>query len=490
MFKGSASKLALRRIDELFQSGIAGDLSDGELIERYLRCGDSAREFAFAALIERHGPMVFRVCEQALKNHHDAQDAVQATFLVLARRAGAIRKRTSVSSWLFGVARRAAGHIRVQEARRRRFELRAAQRANALIGTAKEPAEVDPYPGMHAEIERLPEKYRVPIVLCYLEGLTHEQAANRLRWPLGTVKIRLSRGRERLRVRLEKHGRPNLFVLPLSSLRPGLSERVVEGITRAACGYGTNGVAGGLASSTVLKVSEAMMKRMLLKNAIWTGAAVSGLFVVGLAALAAAQQSTGNGVAGGQVLVLPGNAKEKDSPSLLRVFGTTDFIPGGVVQVRAPIDCRVDKVLVELGSPVKKGDPLCELFSTDLAEAKNGYLLAVSQWEHDKKMLDLRAPLVKEGSLTQEELIRAQGTETQSRLRMKLARDKLLVLGLTEDEIEKSREEDGVQKGKMVVRSRRGERLCNEMWSAAITTQRATICWRSRGLTGSCCEHA
>jgi cobalt-zinc-cadmium efflux system membrane fusion protein len=131
-------------------------------------------------------------------------------------------------------------------------------------------------------------------------------------------------------------------------------------------------------------------------------------------------------------------------------------MPDGVVQVRAPIDCRVDRVLVDLGSQVKHGEPLLELFSTEVAEAKNGYLLAVSQWEHDKKMLDLRAPLVKEGMLPQKELIGAKDTETQSRLKMKLAREKLLVLGLTEDEIEKSRDEDGVQKATMVLRSRAG----------------------------------
>ena len=106
MFKASASKLALRRIDELFQSGIAGDLSDGELIERFLRCGDSAREFAFAALVERHGPMVFRVCGQALKNHHDVQDAVQATFLVLrggrGRSGSGRRSRAGCSGWRGG----------------------------------------------------------------------------------------------------------------------------------------------------------------------------------------------------------------------------------------------------------------------------------------------------------------------------------------------------------------------------------------------------
>ncbi len=458
MFKGSAAKLPLRQMEYLFHSGIAGDLSDGELLDRFLRCGDEAREIAFAALVERHVPMVFRVCQQTLKDHHDAQDAVQVTFLVLARQAGAIRKRESVSSWLFGVARRAAGRIRMEGSRRRRFELRAAERTPRPECDWVQPGDSDPYPELHAEIERLPEKYRVPIVLCYLEGLTHEQAAGRLRWPLGTVKTRLSRARERLRVQLEKRGLPYLFLLPPGPIWPGsrlgLPERLVEGITREACRCAMNRVAGGLGSSTVLKVTDGVMRSMLMKNVIGAAAAVSGLFVVGLAALVAAQQATGNGAPSGQVLAPPGNAEAKSSPSLLRVFGTTDFVPDRVVQVRAPIDCRVDKVFVDLGSQVKKGEPLLELFSTELAEAKNGYLLAVSQWEHDKKTNDFRARKEREGGLSHEELIGSKGTEAQSHLKMTLARDKLLVLGLTEKEIEKARDEDGVQKAKMVLRSR------------------------------------
>ena len=113
MFKGSVSRLQSRQLEDLFHSGIAGDLSDSELLDRFLRCRDSVGEAAFTALVERHGPMVFRVCRQALNDHHSAQDAVQATFLVLARQAGTIRKRPSISSWLFGVARRASARIRI-----------------------------------------------------------------------------------------------------------------------------------------------------------------------------------------------------------------------------------------------------------------------------------------------------------------------------------------------------------------------------------------
>jgi RNA polymerase sigma factor (sigma-70 family) len=451
VLKGSATKLALRQIKYLFHSGLAGDLSDSELLDQFLNRGDSARESAFAALVERHGPMVFRVCNQTLKDHHDAQDAMQATFLVLARQAGAIRKRTSVASWLFGVARRAAGHIRMEKARRRGFELQAAERTDRTDRTDRgwdEPGDSDPYPELHAEIERLPEKYRVPIVLCYLEGLTHEQAAGRLRWPLGTVKIRLSRARERLRVQLEKRGRPYLFLLPTSPIPPrcwpALPEHLVNSITQAGCRSATSGVAGGLVSSAVVKLTEGVMKSMLFEKLKIAAVVLSGLFVLGLGCVVAAQQGTGKPPPG---RVIPAAPNTEDARSILRLFGTTDFVPDFTVKVRAPFDCRVDRVFVDFGTQVRKGDALLELFSPDLAEAKNSYLVAKSQWEHDKKVLG-------QGNVLEKVLIERQSDEEQSRLKAATAKERLLIFGVNEIEIERIANEDGVQKAKMILRSR------------------------------------
>ena len=244
MDSGSVSRLRSRQLEDLFHTGIAGDLTDGDLLDRFLRCRDSVGEAAFTALVERHGPMVLRVCRHVLSDHHSAQDAVQATFLVLARKAGTIRMRRSVASWLFGVARRASARIRKEEARRHRYELRSFERSSALMSARQELSDPDPHPELHAEIQRLPEKYRVPIVLCYFEGLTHEQVANRLCWPLGTVKIRLSRARERLRSRLERRGRARQFLFPANPLRPqnytALPEHLVSAIAQAACRSMTN----------------------------------------------------------------------------------------------------------------------------------------------------------------------------------------------------------------------------------------------------------
>jgi cobalt-zinc-cadmium efflux system membrane fusion protein len=144
---------------------------------------------------------------------------------------------------------------------------------------------------------------------------------------------------------------------------------------------------------------------------------------------------------------------DQTEPTILSLFGTTDYDPATVTTVRLMFDSRIDKVLVDLGSVVKKGDPLLELFSADLAAAKSDYELAVSQWIHDKKVLDYKTPLAKENTLPKKELIEVENDEAQSRLKMKLAKDKLLVYGLTEQEIEAAKNEDGREKARMTLRA-------------------------------------
>jgi membrane fusion protein, heavy metal efflux system len=146
--------------------------------------------------------------------------------------------------------------------------------------------------------------------------------------------------------------------------------------------------------------------------------------------------------------------KKQTEPWPLRLTGMTDYDPATVTLVRTQFDSRVDKVLVDLGSIVKIGDPLLELFSTDLAEAKSNYEVAISQHVRDKKVLDYKTPLAMENALPRKELIEVENDEAQSRLKMKLAKDKLLVYGLSEKEIESAKTEDGVQKARMILRSR------------------------------------
>jgi cobalt-zinc-cadmium efflux system membrane fusion protein len=141
------------------------------------------------------------------------------------------------------------------------------------------------------------------------------------------------------------------------------------------------------------------------------------------------------------------------APTVLQLFGTTDYDPATVTIVRTQFDSRVDRVLVDLGTPVTIGTELIELFSTDLAAAKSEFEMASSQWNRDKRVLEYKTPLAESNTLPKKELIEIQNDEAQSRLKMKLAKDKLLVYGLTEQEIEKAKTEDGVQKAKMILRS-------------------------------------
>ena len=193
----------LRGFRTLFEVGSISGLSDAELLERSSARGSATAELAFAALVERHGPMVLRVCRKALGDPHDAHDAFQSTFLVLARKAEAIRDTRSVASFLHGVALRVAASSRAAEARRRRHERRKAEDAPSTV-LLEEPSEIGAI--LHHEVGRLPGRYRDAVVLCYLEGHTCEEAAGHLQLPVGTIKSRLSWARQRLRDRLTKRG--------------------------------------------------------------------------------------------------------------------------------------------------------------------------------------------------------------------------------------------------------------------------------------------
>jgi len=150
--------------------------------------------------------MVLRVCRGVLTDVHDAEDAFQSTFLVLVKKARTLWVRESLAPWLYRVAYRAASCARSDAVRRRRQERWAAQRTTAVPTVSESGGDLDDERILHEELNRLPERYRMPIVLCDLKGLTHENAARCLHWPLGTVKSRQARGREKLRGRLTRRG--------------------------------------------------------------------------------------------------------------------------------------------------------------------------------------------------------------------------------------------------------------------------------------------
>ncbi|MGH7221773.1 MAG: RNA polymerase sigma factor [Gemmataceae bacterium] len=175
---------------------------DGELLRRYLERRDDA---AFAALVRRHGQMVFSVCQSVLRQRQDAEDAFQATFLILARKAATIRGQDGLGGWLQRVAYRIALKARADQLRRQEREAKTA-RSGVVEPSSDELSWGELRAILHAELAALPERFRAPLVLCYLEGLTQEEAAHRLGWTAASVKGRLQRGREKLRRRLERRG--------------------------------------------------------------------------------------------------------------------------------------------------------------------------------------------------------------------------------------------------------------------------------------------
>src|SRR5829696_6570711 len=156
---------------------VANDSTDGELLHRFALRDDHA---AFAALVRRHGPMVFGVCRRVLRDPNEAEEAFQVTFLVLVRKAGGLRQPDRLANWLYGVANRVARKARVSAARRGRHEQAAAAPDGYVPPERTDP---DVRTVLDEEMVALPDKYRAPLVLCYLEGLTNEAAAERLGWP-------------------------------------------------------------------------------------------------------------------------------------------------------------------------------------------------------------------------------------------------------------------------------------------------------------------
>ncbi len=200
-----SSKAAFKEFRAIFHVGATGNLTDGQLLERFLTAEGQSAELAFAAIVERHGPLVHGVCHAILREDHDAEDAFQATFLVLLRKARTLWVQDSLGPWLHGVAHRTALSSKVSRRRRQLTERLKPELDPALI--AVEPDLPDDNAAiLHAEIERLPDRYRDSIILCDLQGLTLNEAADRLGCPVGTIKSRLSRARLKLRENLLRRG--------------------------------------------------------------------------------------------------------------------------------------------------------------------------------------------------------------------------------------------------------------------------------------------
>jgi RNA polymerase sigma factor (sigma-70 family) len=232
-------------------------LTDGELLERFIARRD---EVAFEALLRRHGPMVLGVCRRALRNEADAEDAFQATFLVLVRKAATVVPRALVGNWLYGVARNTALKAKAMNRKRSAKESEAA----AMPGPE---APAEDWPELQAvldeELSRLPEKYRVPIVLCEVEGKALKDAAQQLGWPRGTVASRLARGRGLLARALARRG---MAISGGALAAPACVPAAVIKATlnAASCVGAGQALAAGAISANVAALTEGVIKAMLV----------------------------------------------------------------------------------------------------------------------------------------------------------------------------------------------------------------------------------
>jgi len=278
---------AARQVRTLFNVGAAGGLTDGQLLDRFATRDGEGAEFAFAVLVERHGPMVLRACRRTLADPNDARDAFQATFVVLVRRASSLRVRDSLAPWLREVATRVAARARSDATRRRARERTAAERSPRAVADPDRSA-VEIGAIVREEVERLPGRNRAAVVLCGLEGLTLEQAARQLGWPVGTVQSRLSRGRARLRDRLIRRGlAPALALTALAPPAEALPAALIHTTTRLAIRAAIQGSTGAIPMG-VVALSQGVMRMMFVNQIKLAGLAVvaSGLTFAGAVGLA------------------------------------------------------------------------------------------------------------------------------------------------------------------------------------------------------------
>jgi RNA polymerase sigma factor (sigma-70 family) len=279
-----------RELETLWSSGTLTGASDAQLLDRFTLDRDATAELAFRELVERHAPMVMGVCRQIVRRSHDVDDAFQATFLVLVRKARSIRVRESLGPWLYKVAYRTAQRARFTASRQASTGLEDVESAASNDGYD---AALETAPLLHEEIGKLPEKYRSPIVLCHLEGKTHEEAARVLSWPVGTLSGRLSRGRAILKGRLERRG----LAVPMAAVsRPflNLSEPPPGALIASTMKSAFLFAASQPVAPNVLSLTQGVLRTMLLHKiktvslALLVVGSVSG--VAGALALRAAQE--------------------------------------------------------------------------------------------------------------------------------------------------------------------------------------------------------
>jgi len=324
-------------------------LTDAELLVRFLSEQDEA---AFEAVLHRHGPMVLNVCRRVLRHTHDAEDAFQATFLVLVRKAASIGQRELLANWLYGVAYRTALEAKSSKARRHAKETQVNEMPQPEVRQEDSWQEVEPC--LDQELHRLPEKYRIPIVLCDLEGKTQKKAAVLLGWPEGTVSGRLFRAREMLAKRMARYG----LAISAGTVAGALTQQsatarlpvplMVSTVRAVGSVVGKQAMSAGVISAQVAALVEGVLKAMLMTK-IKMGITI--LLVVGILGVGAdwithaAQAQPEAEVAGSDTpKAVPANQKPdgekpaKDKPSNEAMAAQVKIAEANVEVARANVE--------------------------------------------------------------------------------------------------------------------------------------------------------
>ncbi|WP_422924346.1 sigma-70 family RNA polymerase sigma factor [Singulisphaera sp. PoT] len=341
----------------LIGAGTVAGLSDGMLLERFAARRDDASEAAFAALVARHGPMVRKVCRRLLDASPDADDAFQATFLILARKAGAIRSPERLANWLYGTAYQASRKLRVRSARRRKHE---ASAALAVSDAVLEPSYDRDGEVILEEVSRLPEICRLVVVLCAFEGLSQEDAAQRLGCSDRTLRRHWARARDLLRERLTRRGLAPAVVAFGASLAPeaapaALPEALVAAVARAALTFATGGSLprAGAVSASAIALAEGVIQAML-----WTK--IKGLMI---AATVLLTLSVGAGLGVGGVLASSSSGEARTTTSEDEDKVSPEELPPAE-QYRALVKRYDDaiKVYQEAASKAKSPEEVSKLY--------------------------------------------------------------------------------------------------------------------------------
>jgi RNA polymerase sigma factor (sigma-70 family) len=364
--------------------------TDGELLSRFV---DQRAETAFEALVRRHGSMVWGVCRRVLTNHQDAEDAFQATFLVLTRKAAAVVPRAMVANWLYGVAHQAALHAARTVARRKQRERQ--------VASMPEPAAADndPWPDLQAildqELSRLPDKYRAVVVLCDLEAKGRKEAARQLGCPEGTVAGRLARARAMLAKRLTRRG----VTLSSAALAVVLAQKAASGCVpgsvvastiKSASLFATGQAANGTISASVAILTEKVLKMMLINKlrTVAVGLLVLAALVLG-GGLFVHQATAGRENPRLPSGAIPGTQGERSSRAVLNEAGK-DALPDGAGQQAEKEEPAKVAGIWKVTEYISGGDRNRFLIKMETTDAKPSAKLVVAKQAPGAKLKEFR----------------------------------------------------------------------------------------------------